>query len=128
MVDTHMKNIGTNFFILGLLLIMSGCEYVYDYSYTVANKSDGQIKVYVKTFRIDSTFTILKDSTKALFIDDHGIEGSGGPYFDDVTGDLDDFKVTKNETLISKRDYLKNDAWIFQDGDYSTTVTNDEFK
>lgn len=118
----------TNIFILGLLLIMSGCDYAYDYSYTVTNKSDGQIKVYVKTLRIDSTFLILKDSTKVLFIDDHGIEGSKGPYFDDVTVDLDDFKVTKNDTLISTRDYLKNDAWTFKDGDYSTTVTNDEFK
>jgi hypothetical protein len=118
----------TNFFILGLLLIMSGCEYAYDYSYTVTNKSDGQIKVYVKTFRIDSTFSIAKDSTKKLFIDDHGIEGSKGPYFDNVTVDLDNFKVTKNDTIMSTRDYLKNDAWTFKNGDYSTTVTNDEFK
>lgn len=118
----------TNLFILGLLLILSGCEYAYDYSYTVTNKSDGQIKVYVKTFRIDSTFIVLKDSTKILFVDNHGIEGSKGPYFDDVTVDLNDFKVTKNDTLISKRDYLKNDTWTFKEGDYSTTVTNDEFR
>lgn len=118
----------TNIYILGLLLIITGCDYVYDYSYTVTNKSDTQIKVYVKTFRIDSTFLILKDSTKVLLIDDHGIEGSKGPYFDDVTVDLDDFKVIKNDTLISTRNYLKNDAWTYKDGDYSTTVKDDEFK
>ena len=118
----------TNLFILGFLLIMSGCEYAYDYSYTVTNKSDGQIKVYVKTFRIDSTFSIPKDSTKLLFIKDHGIEGSKGPYFRNVTDDLESFVVTKGDTLKSMRDYLKNDAWTFKNGDYSTTVTNDEFK
>jgi hypothetical protein len=123
-----MKNIRTNLFILGLLLIMSGCEYAYNYSYTVTNKSDGNIKVYVKTFRIDSTFSIPKDSTKELFINEHGIEGSKGPYFSNVTDDLKSFKVIKNDTLKSTRDYLKNDTWTFKKGDYSTTVTNDEFK
>jgi hypothetical protein len=123
-----MKNIRTNLFILGLLLIMSGCEYAYNYSYTVTNKSDGNIKVYVKTFRIDSTFSIPKDSTKKLFIDEHGIEGSKGPYFSNVTDDLKSFKVIKNDTLMSTRDYLKNDTWTFKKGDYSTTVINDEFK
>ncbi len=113
---------------LGLLLIASGCEYAYDYSYTVTNKSDGRIDVYVKTFRIDSTFQIQKDSTKTLFIDDHGIEGSKGPYFADVTFDLDGFIVFKNDTLKSTRNYLKNETWIFKEGDYSTTVTNDEFE
>jgi hypothetical protein len=107
---------------------MSGCDYAYDYSYTVTNKSDSQINVYVKTISIDSTFSIAKDSTKKLFIGHHGAEGSKGPYFDNVTVDLDSFKVTKNDTIMSTRDYLKNDAWTFTNGDYSTTVTNDEFR
>jgi hypothetical protein len=107
---------------------MSGCEYAYDYSYTVTNKSDGQITVYVKTFRVDSTFSIPMDSTKILFIKDHGIEGSKGPYFRNVTEDLESFTVTKSDTLKSTRDYLDNEAWSFEKEDYSTTVTNDEFK
>jgi len=110
-----------------LIVIMTGCEYTYDYSYTVSNKTDTQIKVYVKTFRVDSTFTILKDSTKMLFVDDHGIEGSKGQYFENVTVDLDNFTVIKNDTLTSKRDYLKNESWTFNKGFYSTIVTNDEF-
>lgn len=118
----------TYLFILGFLLIMWGCEYGYDYSYTVTNKSDGQIKVYVKTFRIDSTFSIPKDSTKKLFIANHGIEGSKGPYFENVTVDLDSFMVIRNDTSMSTRNYLKNDSWNFTKGDYSTTVTNDEFE
>jgi hypothetical protein len=117
----------TLFILLGLIVIMTSCEYAYDYSYTVYNKTDTQIKVYVKTLRIDSTFTILKDSTKTLFVDDHGIEGSKGPYFANVTIDLENFIVTKNDTLTSKKNYLKNESWTFNKGDYSTTVTNDEF-
>ena len=115
------------FILLGLIVIITSCEYAYDYSYTVTNKSDAQIKVYVKTFRIDSTFNISKDSTKTLFVDDHGIEGPKGPYFDNVTEDLDNFTVTKNDTLASTKDYLKNESWTFKNGDYSTTVTNEEF-
>ena len=41
---------------------------------------------------------------------------------------IHDFKVIKNDTLISTRNYLKNDAWTYKDGDYSTTVKDDEFK
>jgi hypothetical protein len=123
-MDNKMKTLLT---ILGLIVIMTSCEYAYDYSYTVTNKTDSKIKVYVKTFRIDSIFTISKDSTKILFIGDHGIEGSKGPYFDNVTVDLDNFTVTKNDTITSTRDYMKNESWIFNNGDYSTTITNDEF-
>ena len=112
---------------LYLLILLSGCEYSYDYSYTVTNKSDRQIHVFVKTFEIDSTFLIQKDSTKKLFITWHGVEGSKGPYSRNVNVDLDSFKVTKQDIIKSKRDYLKNDAWTFINGDYSTTVTNEEF-
>ena len=114
--------------ILVLLLALTGCEDSYDYSYQVTNKSDAEIKIHVKTFRIDSVFIIPKDSSKLLFIDEHGIEGFNGPYFDNVTGDLDIFKVTNNGTITSERDYLENEVWAFDKGAYSTVVTNVEFK
>ncbi len=118
----------TIFVIIGMILIMTSCDYVYNYSYTVTNKTDAQIEVYVKTFQTDSTFIISKDSTKTLFVTDHGIEDSKGPYFSNVTEDLDNFKITKNDTLTSTRDYLKNESWTFDKGDYSTNVTDVEFK
>lgn len=119
-------------FIIGLAFLMTSCEYSYDYSYKVTNKSDSEISVYIKTFRIDTTFLILKDSAKVLVTSNHGIEGSHGPYFEDVKIDLDKFTVTKNDNLKSNRDYLKDDAWTFTKepyhiGLYSATVTNDEF-
>lgn len=123
-----MKILKTNFFALALLMIASGCEHTYEYSYTVTNQSDGQIKISVKTFGVDSTFSIPKDSTKLLFSRWHGLEGNKGPYFHDVKLDLVRFSVTRNDTIKSTRDYLNNDAWTFNKGNYSTTVTNDEFK
>ncbi len=115
-------------FLLSILFITSGCEYVYKYSYVVQNKTDAQLKVAVKTLYIDSTFIISKDSTKLLFMKTHGIESAGGPYFEDVKVDLLNFKVIKKDSIVSKRNYLKNDSWIFEKGKYSTIVTNDEFK
>jgi hypothetical protein len=119
-----MKN---RFVIFGLMLLMVSCDYLYDYSYTVTNKTDAQISVYVETFEIDSTFIISKDSTKILFITSHGIEGAKGPYFDNVDVDLKSFTITKNDTLKSKRDYLDNASWTFSNGNYYTDVSNDEF-
>jgi hypothetical protein len=112
----------------GFILFLTSCEYSYDYSYKITNETESQIKVYVKTFRIDSTFQISKDSTSILFVKDHGIEGSKGPYFDDVTVDLDSLTVTKDDAIRSTRNYLENDAWTFKEGVYSTTVTDDEFR
>ena len=115
---------------LGFVLLFTSCEYGYDYSYRVTNMTDTLINVYAKTFLIDSTFIIPKDSTKVLLVTNHGIEGSRGPYFSDVNVDLDIFIIKKNDIITSKRDYLKNDAWSFNDNDgvYSTIVTNEEFK
>lgn len=114
--------------ILILSLALASCEYSYDYSYQVTNKSGQGIKVHVKTLSKDSTFIVSKDSTKLLFIADHGIEGSVGPYFQDVNMDLNVFEVAMNDTSKSDRDYLKNEAWHYEKGKYSTEVTNGEFK
>lgn len=97
-------------FIIGLVLLMTSCEYSYDYSYKLTNKSDSEISVNIKTFRIDTTFFILKDSSKVLVTSNHGIEGSHGPYFKNDKFDLDKFIVTKNDYVKSNRDYLMNDA------------------
>jgi hypothetical protein len=118
--------------IFGLFLLMTSCEYGYDYSYKVINKVDSQIDVHVKTYKIDSTYSILKDSSKILFVTGHGIEGSHGPYFKDVKFDLQEFTVIKNDSLKSNKDYLQNEAWIFSkepsyEGLYTTTVTTEEF-
>lgn len=109
---------------------MTSCEHSYDYSYVVTNKAENTIKVHVITFRIDSVFVIQKDSSQLLFTKDHGIEGPKGPYSDDVSNDLEKFEITIKDSIQSKRDYLKNDAWTFnsENGKYSTIVTESEFE
>ncbi len=57
---------------------------------------------------------------------DHGIESSKGPYFEDVNKDLYVFTVTKGQ-LSSKRNYLTNDPWTFERGDYKVIITNSDF-
>lgn len=116
-----------------LLLVISicslcSCEYAYDYTYQVTNNTNAEVKTELKTFEIDSVYTIDIKETKALFVTWHGVEGSKGPYFEDVNRDLDYFVVTKNDTLISKRSYLNNSSWEFNEGLYSTTILNDEFE
>lgn len=61
-----------------------------------------------------------------MYATDHGVEGSKGPYFEDVKDDLDVFTVTKGQ-LVSKRNYLSNDSWTFDKGDYRTTIMNSDF-
>jgi hypothetical protein len=102
------------------------CEYVYNYKYIVTNATDKPIEVSVKTYLKDSTFVILKDSVKIVISKGHGIEGSRGPYFQDVKEDLYLFTVTKDK-LLSKKDFLKNSSWRFEKGDYSTQISNEDF-
>jgi hypothetical protein len=111
-----------------LVVIMVACDYAYDYSYKVTNDCDKPIMVKVKTFRIDSTFEINQKKTKVLFIKDHGVESANGPHFRDVNKDLESFRVSKGDSIFSKRYFLKNEAWIFSDGEYSTTITENEFE
>lgn len=121
------KIIGIGFICFGLLTGASSCEYSYDYSYTITNKSDDTIKVTIKTNEMDSTIKIGLDESKVLFVTDHGVEGSEGPYFRDVLMDLDVCLVQKADTLKSKHDYLENDSWSFHQGDYSAIVNNKDF-
>ncbi len=123
-----IKNkIGLLFSLLTVLLLIS-CEYSYDYTYQVTNETESEIKIELETFRIDSIYSINANETQILFVTDHGTEGSKGPYFDNVTVDLDKLIVIKNDTLISSKNYLDNSSWNYNDGIYSTTITNDEFK
>jgi hypothetical protein len=61
-------------------------------------------------------------------VTDHGVEGSKGPYFDDVSFDLKEFLVIQTDTVTSTIDYLVNSSWDFNEGLYETTITEEEFK
>ena len=115
------------FMALLFLIGATSCEYSYSYSYIVTNKCDAPINVNIKTFKEDSVYEIGVNESKVLYVTEHGIEGSKGPYFRDVVMDLDVFLVEKNDTLKSNKDFLENDRWSFNKGNYSTTIINDDF-
>ncbi len=115
-----------------ILFFIVSCDCMYDYTYEVTNNSDSNIKIDLtidyKTFKLDSVFNVNQNETKKLFITDHFIEGCNGPYFLDVSFDLDKFIVSKNDTIFSKKNYLENSSWQYANGFYRTTITNEEFQ
>lgn len=114
--------------VLIAIFSLSSCDYLYDYTYQVKNETDSQLSIELKSHMIDSVYMIGANETKILFITDHGVEGSKGPYFKDVSFDLKRFVVTKDDTLVSSKNYLVNSSWNYDNGLYSTTVNNEEFK
>ncbi len=110
-----------------LLFFSASCTYPYDYTYQVTNQSDADITVVYEVSYGDYTKTIKRDSTAVILETNHGGEDAGGPYFDDVNKDLHAMKVYQYDTLLSHRDYLRNESWTYNNGLYSTTVTDSEF-
>ncbi len=115
-------------FYMAILILFSSCDYVYDYTYQLTNSTDSEIKIKLATYSIDSIYSISAHETKILFVTDHGVEGSKGPYFDDVSFDLKEFLVIQTDTVTSTIDYLVNSSWDFNEGLYETTITEEEFK
>jgi len=126
----HMKKI-INYLVI---VFFASCDPVYDYTYEVTNFTYSEIEVIMKTsFRVslESKVEIIKinwDETKVVLVTSHGVEPSEGPYFKDVTWDLDSFVVMKNNIVLSNKDYLDNSSWTYNNGFYRTTVTNAEFE
>jgi hypothetical protein len=114
------------FLAFSVYAFLVSCEYAYPYRYSVTNTSDTIISVHIKTYRIDSVCEIKRDEERIIYTTDHGIEGSKGPYFQDVSEDLYILTVRKG-VLNSKRDFLSNSSWLFEDGTYSATFTNADF-
>jgi hypothetical protein len=115
---------------LSLICILASCEYSYNYTYSIKNNADSTISVHLKTYKSDSVYSIQSDSTETVYFTDHGIEGSRGPYFKDVSNDLQFISVMKGNTG-SGRDYKTNSSWLFiktnGSGVYTATVNNNEF-
>lgn len=113
-------------FCIGLI----SCDYYYKYEYIVENKSDTKITVELYTKNkpaVDTLYSIPSGQSLQIYETLHGNEGARGPFFADVKNDLTGITIKKNDSLISKRNYRKNENWEFLKGTYSTTVTNSEF-
>lgn len=110
------------------VVVLSSCDHEYGYTYKVLNNADSEVKFDLVTDWVDSTYLIEAGATSTLFITSHGFEGPDGPYFADVAGDLSSGTVTKYDTIISNKDYLKNSSWEFNEGVYKAVLTDKEFE
>jgi len=120
-----MKHLNLLFF-SAILISFVSCEYTYPYLYVVTNSTDTVISLHIKTYKSDSLYQMQRGEKKIIYETEHGIESSKGPYFKDVNKDFNQFSVSKG-SLISNRNYLSNSSWIFEKGEYSTSVLNTEF-
>ncbi len=111
-----------------IIFLLSSCDAVYYYTYQVTNKTNSEIEIELKTFHIDTIYTIGKNVTKILFETDHGVESIKGPYYRDVSYDLKIINIIKNDTIISSKNYLDSASWSFNDGIYSAIIEPNEFK
>ena len=111
-----------------IIFLLSSCDAVYNYTYQVTNKTNSEIEIELKTFQIDTIYTIEKNVTKILFVTDHGVERPKCPYYRDVSYDLKKFNVMKNDTIISSKNYLDSASWSFNNGIYNAIIEPDEFK
>ena len=113
--------------LLLVIISLSACDFFYMYAYQATNATDVEMKIRVKTFYIDSVYTVAANETKELFTTIRGPEGMGGPFFREVSFDLYVFEVMKDVTVVSSKNYLDNSYWHYDDGLYSTVITDDEF-
>jgi hypothetical protein len=80
-----------------------------------------------KSYGMLDSAIIEKDSSRTIYITDHGLEAcQRGPFFSDVSNDIKSLSITKG-TKTSRLDYLKNDNWAYDKGAYTATVTSSEF-
>ncbi|HKR07416.1 MAG TPA: hypothetical protein VJY62_22470 [Bacteroidia bacterium] len=122
-----MNNMNPVIFLAGFLIIsgLSSCDHLYTYTYTLSNHADTTITVHLKANNLDTIYAVPNNETKLLYVVTH-LGDAHGPDFINVSEDLKTFLVTK-KNVASHRDYLKNETWNFEKGDYKTDVTNDEF-
>lgn len=109
-----------------ILISCASCEYTYSYRYVLTNTTDSVISVHIKTYKTDSLYQVQSGEKKIIYETEHGIEGSKGPYFQDVNEDFNQLSVSKG-SLISNRNYLSNSSWLFEKGEYATSVLTTEF-
>jgi hypothetical protein len=116
-----------------IVFLLSSCDCVYNYTYEVENQSSSTIKVkweasdFVGMGPLDS-LEIEPGNTSALFSTGHGIEPCRtGPFFRDVNQMFIAITITKDDTIVSKLDFLENAQWNFDDGLYTAAVADSAF-
>jgi hypothetical protein len=93
----------------------------------VKNETDAEVSIKLKTLYIDSVYTIDVNETKILLITDHGVEGPGGPHFEDVSNVMQQFFGNQKR----HSDFIQKSPLQFilelNNGLYLTTILEEEF-
>ena len=111
-------------------MLISSCDYVYDYQYIVQNKSRSEIVVTLSATnfpQLDTIYFISTNQNILIYETGHGIEPAGGPFFDDVKNDLSEIVIKNIDSVMSNRNFRENSNWDFNGGTYSTTITDADF-
>lgn len=119
--------------ISSLFFLLSSCDCEYDYTYEVKNKSSSTIKVkwetvdFISSDLIDSV-EIAPGNTQILFMTAHGIEPCRtGPFYQEIDGDLVSFTITKDDSVVTKLDYMDDTPWLYEDGLYKAVIADSAF-
>ncbi|MEZ4804644.1 MAG: hypothetical protein R2852_03955 [Bacteroidia bacterium] len=95
--------------------------------YRIINTCDQHIDVYYKTASEEITRQVESGETVDLFVLFRKDPGPDGPYVHDVDLDIIDFKVTRADSLVSSRNFRSNETWSYDNGTFTSVVTNAEF-
>ena len=88
------------------VLVFASCECVYDYSYEIKNETDGKLTIALTNNTAQYNESIGIGTSDTLFVTDHGIEQCRkGPFYQEVSIDIETISVWKDDTLLSTRDY-----------------------
>lgn len=115
-------------FIFLLTLTLAGCnECRYDYTYTIDNQSSYDITVTWSREGKSASFDIAQNESREILSTQHGIETCDGPHEGNVSRDFQSIKITAADTLVSTKIYKSDDSWLFEEGNYTSVVRDDEF-
>lgn len=112
---------------LALLLGITGCDPVFEYSYEVTNHSHDEIRVTWRHEGRDSAVTVAPNQSLLMYQTDHGIETGDGPHFESLRKTFDTLYITRLDGSPTKRNYLEDSLWEFNNGLYRAEVSNEDF-
>ncbi len=116
-----------------LVFFLGGCclgDVVYEYTYEIENNSSSDITVRVYTINAKDTFDIQSGETQLVAINDFIRSACNRHRYtsDQIEGFLDSLIVSNDNSVPSNKDYLDKNSWSFDEGDYFTFVTDEEFE
>ncbi len=120
------------------ILFFSSCclgDKVAEYDYLITNNSETTITVEIDANELEantfeSLFTIEAGETRSILMTSGAIVNAcqNLSYSEDkINTDLEGITVMNQDSIVSSRDYLDGNEWMFDQGIYTVTVEQAEF-